>query len=284
MATIIQIRRDTGAAWTAANPILADGEWGIEKDSTPKKLKIGNGTDNWNTLPYFTLPSSDFISQVITNGVTDKAPSEDAVFDALALKAPLASPALTGNPTAPTQSANDNSTRIATTAYADAKVADAINNGTTTIAPSQNAVFDALDLKVATFYFGTTQFNPADSTSYYFGTALIAATATQTDQDFKIPFNCTVVAAVFQITNATNAGSNESASFSLRNLTTATSHALGNSSTNFLAPVTGTAVFTGLNISVASTDDLAIQFTSPAYATNPVATIIRGFLVLKPSI
>ena len=32
-------------------------------------------------------------------------------------------------------------------AYADAKVADAINDGTTTIAPSQNAVFDALALK-----------------------------------------------------------------------------------------------------------------------------------------
>lgn len=31
--------------------------------------------------------------------------------------------------------------------YADAKVADAINDGTTTIAPSQNAVFDALALK-----------------------------------------------------------------------------------------------------------------------------------------
>lgn len=35
-------------------------------------------------------------------------------------------------------------------AYADAKVADAINDGTTTIAPSQNAVFDALALKIAT--------------------------------------------------------------------------------------------------------------------------------------
>ncbi len=35
----------------------------------------------------------------------------------------------------------------ASTAYADAKVADSINNGTTTIAPSQNAVFDALALK-----------------------------------------------------------------------------------------------------------------------------------------
>jgi hypothetical protein len=32
----------------------------------------------------------------------------------------------------------------------DAKVADAINNGTTTVAPSQNAVFDALALKIST--------------------------------------------------------------------------------------------------------------------------------------
>jgi hypothetical protein len=38
---------------------------------------------------------------------------------ALGLLAPLASPALTGNPTAPTQSAGDNSTKLATTAYAD---------------------------------------------------------------------------------------------------------------------------------------------------------------------
>jgi len=37
----------------------------------------------------------------------------------LDLKATLASPALTGNPTAPTQSAGNNSTRLATTAYVD---------------------------------------------------------------------------------------------------------------------------------------------------------------------
>lgn len=36
-----------------------------------------------------------------------------------ALKAPLASPALTGTPTAPTQTALDNSTKLATTAYVD---------------------------------------------------------------------------------------------------------------------------------------------------------------------
>ena len=39
--------------------------------------------------------------------------------DQIDLKAPLASPDLTGNPTAPTQSAGNNSTRLATTAYVD---------------------------------------------------------------------------------------------------------------------------------------------------------------------
>ncbi len=41
----------------------------------------------------------------------------------LGLKAPLASPSLTGTPTAPTASASTNTTQVATTAYADAAVA-----------------------------------------------------------------------------------------------------------------------------------------------------------------
>jgi hypothetical protein len=44
----------------------------------------------------------------------------------------LASPALTGNPTAPTQSAGNNSTRIATTAYADAIAALKVDKSTLT--------------------------------------------------------------------------------------------------------------------------------------------------------
>lgn len=46
-------------------------------------------------------------------------PVSTATQTALDLKAPLASPTFTGNPTAPTQTAGDNSTKIATTAYAD---------------------------------------------------------------------------------------------------------------------------------------------------------------------
>jgi hypothetical protein len=53
----------------------------------------------------------------------DDANFATTVTNALALKAPLASPALTGNPTAPTQSPADNSTKIATTAYVEAAVA-----------------------------------------------------------------------------------------------------------------------------------------------------------------
>jgi hypothetical protein len=46
-------------------------------------------------------------------------------------------------------------TQKATKTYADAKVADAINDGVTTIAPSENAVFDALVLKIPTSYLDT---------------------------------------------------------------------------------------------------------------------------------
>jgi hypothetical protein len=49
--TTIRLRRGTTAQWIAANPVLADGEFGW--DSTASKLKMGNGTANWATLPYF---------------------------------------------------------------------------------------------------------------------------------------------------------------------------------------------------------------------------------------
>lgn len=55
-------------------------------------------------------------------GAADDVVRADLEAD-LALKAPLASPALTGNPTAPTQATNNNSTRLATTAFVNAEIA-----------------------------------------------------------------------------------------------------------------------------------------------------------------
>jgi len=46
----IQLRRDTAAAWTAANPVLLAGELGLE--SNTGKLKVGNGSSAWSALTY----------------------------------------------------------------------------------------------------------------------------------------------------------------------------------------------------------------------------------------
>ena len=38
MASQIQIRRDTATNWTSANPILAQGEFGLEIDTDRKSV------------------------------------------------------------------------------------------------------------------------------------------------------------------------------------------------------------------------------------------------------
>lgn len=48
--TKIQLRRDTAANWITYNPILAEGEPGVEIDTN--YVKIGDGINNWNNLPY----------------------------------------------------------------------------------------------------------------------------------------------------------------------------------------------------------------------------------------
>lgn len=48
--TRIQLRHDTAANWTSVNPILAEGEVGIETDT--RKQKFGDGTTAWNNLAY----------------------------------------------------------------------------------------------------------------------------------------------------------------------------------------------------------------------------------------
>ena len=50
MAIQIQFRRGTASEWASVNPILAEAEMGLETDT--QLFKIGNGTQNWNSLPY----------------------------------------------------------------------------------------------------------------------------------------------------------------------------------------------------------------------------------------
>lgn len=53
--SIIKIKRGTAAQWASSNPVLEEGELGL--DNTNNILKVGNGSSNWSTLP--TLNSQD---------------------------------------------------------------------------------------------------------------------------------------------------------------------------------------------------------------------------------
>lgn len=62
MATQIQLRRDTAANWASVNPILAQGEPGLEIDTD--KIKYGDGINNWNDLPYGSAEAITSIEQL----------------------------------------------------------------------------------------------------------------------------------------------------------------------------------------------------------------------------
>lgn len=64
--TQIQLRRDTLENWQTTNPVLAEGEIGIETDTN--RIKIGNGTDEYKNLNYSYIPMSNF--KGITNQET----------------------------------------------------------------------------------------------------------------------------------------------------------------------------------------------------------------------
>jgi hypothetical protein len=59
MAVQIQLRRGPASDWTLYNPILSEGELGLEIDTG--KLKVGDGTASWSQLNYNTAPPSEFI-------------------------------------------------------------------------------------------------------------------------------------------------------------------------------------------------------------------------------
>lgn len=108
--------------------------------------EIDTGTDDAKFATPKAIEDSSYIKAAyadalvidsIADADTTHAPSRNAVFDALALKSPLASPTFTGTPAAPTAAAATNTTQLATTAHV---FAERSNNATLT-----NKVIDGDD-------------------------------------------------------------------------------------------------------------------------------------------
>lgn len=62
MAATIKLKRGTSAQWTALNPILAEGEIGLDLDLD--KFKIGDGATAWNSLAFATNTPAEIATAV----------------------------------------------------------------------------------------------------------------------------------------------------------------------------------------------------------------------------
>jgi hypothetical protein len=101
--------------WTAQNPILENGQIGVEIDSN--KAKIGDGQTAWNALAYIGASTSAVTSVAGKTGAVALS-----VVDILGA-APIASPVFTGTVSVPTAPAGDNSTKAASTAFVASAIA-----------------------------------------------------------------------------------------------------------------------------------------------------------------
>lgn len=81
----IQIRRGTSVEWSDANPVLFEGEFGLETNTN--KIKLGDGVTAWDSLGYVSLDWLTLQNKpvVIAAGATKAAAR--AAIDAASLDA-----------------------------------------------------------------------------------------------------------------------------------------------------------------------------------------------------
>jgi hypothetical protein len=91
--------------------------------ATAKSEAISAATDAVNAVIASAPAALDTLDELAA-ALGDDSNYAATITTALAAKAPLASPALTGNPTAPTQTLGNDSTRVATTAFVKAAIQD----------------------------------------------------------------------------------------------------------------------------------------------------------------
>ena len=65
----IQMRRDTSINWSTVNPIMFQGESGLETDTG--NIKMGDGIQTWNALPYMALYTPTVLAPDINLSSTD---------------------------------------------------------------------------------------------------------------------------------------------------------------------------------------------------------------------
>ena len=153
----------------------------------------GNWVFDELTVGTFTVSTNLFSAEVAYgagwNG-SSNVPTRNAVYDEMELRAPKASPALTGDPTAPTAALNDNDTSIATTAYVRREITNLASGGgggsTVTVNGSGTLtnIADGADITLATSG-GTTATPTLTDTGVTNGTYTLSANGNTATVDAK---------------------------------------------------------------------------------------------------
>jgi len=81
MAAKLQLRRGNAAQWTAANPLLSEGEMAVELDTG--KFKVGNGIKLWNQLEYTTNFGDQDVKNSVVNFLTNSTGTVNWVYNTL---------------------------------------------------------------------------------------------------------------------------------------------------------------------------------------------------------
>lgn len=85
-----RLRRGLAATWVSTNDVLLEGEFGLEKDTS--RIKIGDGTTPWNSLPYWG-DSTEVKTITSAATVTPSATDDVVIVSAQAAALTIANPA-----------------------------------------------------------------------------------------------------------------------------------------------------------------------------------------------
>jgi hypothetical protein len=236
--------------------------WVINLDGTPVDAITGVGTAN--EIAYFTS------GQVIASLAVATYPSLTELALVKGVTGSAIQTQINGKMTNPMTTGGDiiyGGSSGAPTRLANGTAGQILQSNGTTLAPSWVAAPSGTNTQTLTL-FSLAIVTPADSVNYFINSFPEIPTSIDARRAWKFTAAGTITAASFTLQQVGN-GTNETVNIYLRNVTTATDTSIGTFTSNFGASTTLKQLFSGLSISVNTTDDYTIKIATPAWVTNP---------------
>jgi hypothetical protein len=179
----IQFRRALAVTWTSVNPVLADGQPGLEKDT--RKVKYGDGVTAWNDLPYAAGGSGGAVDSVAGKTGAVSLTKSDVGLTNVDNTADTAKPVSTTQATAISGAQTAAVSAAATDATTKANAAQSAATTAAATDATSNAAQSAAIATAATD--ATTKADAAKARATHTGTqAISTVTGLQTAIDAKI--------------------------------------------------------------------------------------------------